>query len=111
MSNDTIRNGLIDAINEMTRLLEHCDDPNQAFELRIKIRELFHQLDRVIVATLDAATPQFNEALTTLNELTASARKSRQNIDNVSATITKAAETVAKVEKVIKGVVGVLAIL
>ena len=111
MSDETIRKNLIDAINEMTRLLEACNDPDEKFKIRIKIRELFHELDKVIVATLDSGTDEFNEALKSLKELTKKANEARDDLEKVAEVINKAAEAVGKVEKTVKGVVGVLAIL
>ena len=111
MSNETIRQGLVDAINEIARLLEHCDDPNLAFELKIKKMELFHELDLVIVTTLTAGTADFNHALASLTELTAAAKAAKDDVNKIAVTINKAAEAVGRVAKLVKGVVGVLAIL
>lgn len=111
MSNETIRVNLVNAINEMSKLLEVCNDENQKFELRIKIRELFQRLDRVIVATLDSGTPEFDEAIKSLKSLTAKAIEAKQDLDKIAVTITKAAKAIGKVEKLLKNVVGVLAIL
>lgn len=111
MSNETIRENLVNAINEMTRLLEVCNDENEKFELRIKIRELFQRLDRVIVATLDSGTPDFAEAVESLKSLTAKAIEAKSDLEKVTETINKAAEAIGKVEKLVKNVVGVLAIL
>ena len=111
MSNETIRNGLVDAINEMTQLLEVCEDSNQEFDLRIKIRELFQKLDRVIVTMLDSETIEFIEALKSLKELTKKAKEAKKDLEKVTETIKKAAEAVGKVEKLVKDVSGILAIL
>ena len=111
MSNETIRGNLVNAINEMTRLLEVCNDENEKFELRIKIRELFQRLDRVIVATLDSGTPEFAEAVESLKSLTAKAIEAKNDLEKVADTINKASEAIGKVEKLVKNVVGVLAIL
>lgn len=108
---ETIRVNLVNAINEMNKLLEVCNDENQKFEIRIKIRELFQRLDRVIVATLDSGTPEFAEAIESLKSLTAKAIEAKQSLDKVAETINKAAEAIGKVEKLVKNVVGVLAIL
>ncbi|MEJ1355966.1 MAG: hypothetical protein RPU91_13925 [Candidatus Sedimenticola sp. (ex Thyasira tokunagai)] len=111
MSNNTIRRNLIDAINEMTQLLEACNDADQKFKIRIKIRELFHELDKVIVATLDSGTDEFKEALKSLKELTKQAKEARDDLEKVAKTINKAAKAIGKVEKLVKGVVGVIAVL
>ena len=111
MSNETIRKNLIDAINEMTQLLEVCNDTDEKFKIRIKIRELFHELDKVIVATLDSGTVEFNEALKSLKELTREAKEAHDDLEKVAKTINKAAEAIGKVEKLVKGIVGVIAVL
>ncbi len=111
MYNETIRQNLIDAINEMTRLLEVCNDSNQQFEIRIKIRELFQRLDRVIVAILDSSTPEFTEAIEALKGLTKRAEEAKNDLEKVADTINKAAEAIGKVEKLIANVAGVMAIL
>lgn len=111
MSDETIRKNLVDSINEMTRLLEVCQDSNQQFELRIKIRELFQRLDRVIVATLDSSSQEFKDAIDALQALTKKATEAKDDLNKVAETINKAAEAVGKVEKLVKNVAGVLAIL
>ncbi|CAH1202634.1 conserved hypothetical protein [Candidatus Nitrotoga sp. BS] len=111
MSNETIRGNLVDAINELNKLLETCNDENLKFEIRIKIRELYQRLDRVIVATLDATTTEFADAIDALKSLTAKANKAKQDIDKVAAVINQAAKAISKVEKLITNVAGVLAIL
>lgn len=110
MSKETIRKNLVDSINEMTHLLEVCQDSNQQFELRIKIRELFQRLDRVIVATLDSSTQEFTDAIDALKALTKKAKRAKNDLGKVAETINKAAEAVEKVEKLVKNIVGVLAI-
>ncbi len=111
MSNQTIRLGLVDAINQLMRLADACDDANQVFELNIKIRELFQRLDRVIVAELESSSVAFDEALIALDKLTASAKEAMDDTNKVAATIAKANDAIAKVEKVVTGVMGILAIL
>ncbi|OGB22443.1 MAG: hypothetical protein A3I66_04025 [Burkholderiales bacterium RIFCSPLOWO2_02_FULL_57_36] len=111
MPNQTIRGNLVDAINELNKLLEICPDENQCFEIRIKIRELFQRLDRVIIATLDSSTMEFDEAIKALQALTKEAEKAKTQLDRVAEVINKAAKAVAKVEKLVKNVTGVLAIL
>lgn len=111
MAKETVRKNLVDAINELTKLLEVCKDPNERFELRIKIRELFQRLDRVIVATLDSETPEFSEAVESLKALTKKAKEARAHLDKVADTINAAGEAINKVEKLVKNIAGVLAIL
>lgn len=111
MTNNTIRGNLVDAINEITILLEVCEDPNQCFEIRIKIRELFHMLDRVIVASLDSTTPEFDEAITALQALTTKATEAKLSLNKVAEVIQKAATAIGKVEKLVKNVAGVLSII
>ena len=78
MSDNTIRGNLVDAINEMTKVLDLCEDPNQCFEIKIKIRELFHRLDRVIVASLDPTTEEFEDAIKALQVLTLTAKRHKR---------------------------------
>ena len=111
MQNETIRKNLVDSINEMTRLLEVCQDSNQQFELRIKIRELFQRLDRVIVATLESNTQDFKDAVEALQVLTKKAKEAKEELNKVEETIDKAAEAVGKLEKLLKNVVGLISIL
>jgi len=111
MLNQTIRGSLVDAIDAMTRLLAVCEDPNQAFELRIKIRELFQKLDRVIVTSLDSGSEAFEQALIELEQLTTTAIAAKEDLAQVTATLEQATRALTKVEKLVKGVIGVLAIL
>jgi len=111
MSTQTIRGNLVDAINELNKLLEVCTDENQCFEIRIKIRELFQRLDRVIIATLDSSTVEFDDAIKSLQDLTKEAKTAKTKLDKVAEVINKAAIAVGKVEKLVKNVAGVLPIL
>lgn len=111
MANETVRANLIDAINEMTRLLEVCPDSNLQFEIRIRIRELFQRLDRVIVATLDSGTQEFADAIASLQTLTAAAIEAKSDITRISETVNHAADAIRKVEKLVKNVTGVLKIV
>ncbi len=111
MSNDTIRKHLIDAINEMSKLLELSTDSNQKFELRIKIRELFHRLDRVIIASLNPATAEFNDAIESLKELTNQAKEAQVNLGKTIGIINKATKAIQKVEKLVKNIAGVMVIV
>lgn len=108
MANETVRVNLVNAINELTRLLEVCPDTNQQFEIRVRIRELFQRLDRVIVATLDSGTKEFDDAIASLKVLTESAIKAKTDLDQIAVTINNAAEAIQKVEKLVKNVSRVL---
>lgn len=111
MANETIRGNIVDAINEMNKLLEVCKDDNQCFEIRIKIRELFQRLDRVIIASLDATTPEFSDAISALKDLTNEAKRAKTKLDKVATVINKAATAIGKVEKLVTNVSGVLKIV
>jgi uncharacterized protein (UPF0147 family) len=111
MPDNTIRGNIVNAINELNKLLEVCQDPNECFEIRIKIRELFQRLDRVIIASLDSTTPEFDAAIQALQSLTKAATEAKVKLDKVAAVIAKAATAVSKVEILVKNVAGVLAIL
>jgi len=108
--NKTIRVGLIDAIDQMMRLSDVCDDPNQKFEINLKVRALYQMLDRVIVTTLQTTDADFEQALLALDELTQQAISATASVTMVAETITKAADAIGKIEKLVAGVVGILAI-
>lgn len=109
MSNETLRGNLVDSINKMTRLLEICP-AHQRFELRAMIRELMQRLDRVLVATLDSATPEFAAAIASLHDLKKKAEHAKADLEEVAATIEQAAVAVDRLEEVVRNVVGVMAI-
>lgn len=111
MTDETIRGNLVDAINELNKLLEVCTDSNQCFEIRIKIRELYQRLDRVIVATLDSSTAEFDAAIVALQDLTKAATKAKDNLNKVATVLKKAATAISKVEKLVTNVAGVLTLL
>ena len=111
MSDNTIRGNIVDAINEMTKLLDICEDENQCFEIRIKIKELFQRLDRVIVASLDSTTPDFDDAIKALQSLTKQATDAKASLDKVAAVINKAAIAIGKVEKLVSNVTGAIKFL
>lgn len=108
MSSNTIRGNLVDALNEMTKLLEVCENRDQCFEIRIKIRELFQSLDRVIAASLDSTTPDFDDAIKALQSLTNEATEAKRKLDKVAVVINKAATAIGKVEKLVRNVTGIL---
>ena len=111
MATRTVRSSLIDAINEMTQLLENTEDANQQFEVRLKIRELYHRLDRVIITSLVPGSNDFKQALDALAELTKQAKTAKKDLDKIPDTIKSATKAIKKVEKLVKGVSGVLKIL
>ena len=111
MATRTVRSSLIDAINEMTQLLENTEDANQQFEVRLKIRELYHRLDRVIITSLVPGSNDFKQALDALTELTKQAKTAKKDLDKIPDTIKSATKAIKKVEKLVKGVSGVLKIL
>lgn len=104
MSNEVIRKKLIESINEITELLEACDDSSQEFELRMKLRTLFQQLNAITLVTLDAKSTEFNEAVASLNKLTESANEAKKDLGKVAQTLNKADKVVGKIEKLIKSV-------
>lgn len=108
MADETIRNNLVNAINDMTRLLETSISDDQRFELRLKIRELFRRLDQVVVATLESGTPEFDDALASIKSLSRTSREAKEDLGKLEEVLTRATETVAKVEKLVKNVVGVM---
>lgn len=111
MSNETVRGNLVDSINEMTKVLDLCQDSNECFEIKLKIRKLFQLLDRVIIATLDSTTDEFDQAIKSLQSLTLTAKAAQVDLDKVADMIKKSATAIGKVEKLVVNVAGVLAIL
>ena len=87
------------------------DDANQQFEVRLKIRELYHRLDRVIISTLVSGSDDFKAAIEALDDLTKQAKAAKKEIDKIPETIKSATKAIKKVEKLVKGVTGVLKIL
>lgn len=110
MSNETdiIRNNLLDAINELTGLLEVCTDADQQFALRIKIRDLSRQLDQVTVAALDGGSPAFIAAIASIQTLTEQAKTAKEDLQRVAETINKAAQVLASIETLVKNAVGLM---
>jgi len=103
MSNETIRKGLIDAINALTLLHEVCDS-NQEFTLRLKISDLFHQLDRVLMMAVIVEEAELNAAITSIKEVTEMAKEAEYALDKVTETITKAEEVASRLDHLIGGV-------
>ncbi|MDW6005427.1 hypothetical protein [Vibrio mangrovi] len=108
MSNETIRTNLVDALNEMNKLLEVCEDEDQQYEIRIQCKTLFQQLDRVIVATLDAGAAEYKDALSALKDLTSLAVEGKKDLEKMYKVIEKAADVIEKVEKLVKHVTRLL---
>jgi hypothetical protein len=110
MSDETVRGNIVNAINALTHLLEFCADSNQQFEIRVRIRELFCHLDRLIVAVLDSGTREFADTIASLQALTETAIKAKDELDTVTETLKKASEAVGRVEMLVRNVSGVLKI-
>ena len=110
---DTVRGNLIDAINELSKLLDVTQDPNEQFEIRIKLRELYQRLDRVVVADLSSVTTtvKFRAAIDALKALTEAAKEAQRDVAKVSKAIRKAASAVGKVEKLVSNVAGTLPLI
>jgi ABC-type transporter Mla subunit MlaD len=108
MNNTTIRSGLVDSINELTKALHATSDIDQKFQLRLDIKSLFKSLDKVITAELIAGTPAFEDALQSLNSLAVEAKEATDDINKIEALISKTSDVIAKIENVVKGISGVL---
>ena len=106
MSNETIRNNLVDSINELNHLLEVCQDSDQKFAIRMKTRELFQCLDKVIAATLDSSTQEFNDAIESLQVLTSEAKEAKADLNKIAETVKRAEDALGKVETLVKNVAG-----
>lgn len=111
MSQNMMRENLVGAINEMACLLEVCVDIDQRYDLRIKIRQLFQRMDRVIVASLDEHSLEFGAAIKSLAMLSEDARKAKDDLNRIAGTLNKASDAIGKLEKIVKNIDGVTAIL
>lgn len=104
MSTETLRNDLLDTIEEMRKLLEVSEDADQLYELRLKIRELSRQADGLTNASLQAGTPTFDEAVASVHSLARSSREARDDLGKTAEAIGQAAKAVAKVEKLLRNI-------
>jgi predicted phage-related endonuclease len=104
MPENTLRAEILAALAELDMLLEVCEDAEQSYTLRIYMRELSAQLDASILANLNAATPDFEAALTALRELTDEAKQAKSKLDRVVEVINKAAKVVGRLERLAKTV-------
>ena len=111
MKDETLRQHIVDAINDLTQLLELCEDPDQRQALRLKIRELFIQLDEIIVAKIDNDSHAFSEAITALQTLSTQAQEAAEDLEIVATTLSKAADVIEKISKLAKNSIKAAAIL
>lgn len=104
MSTETLRNDLLDSIEEMRQLLEVSEDADQMFELRLKIRELSRQADGLTNTMLQSGSPAFDEALASVRSLAGRSREARDDLGKTARAINQATKTIAKVEKLLKNI-------
>jgi methyl-accepting chemotaxis protein len=108
MTDTTLRAAITNSLNELSNLKFQTTDPEQLNEIRDNCLTLLHQLDKVLDNILDNQTPDFIQALKSLNELTAMAKEAADDVNKIAATIQKAADAIGKVGKVVTNLAGFL---
>jgi len=98
----TLRNSLIDALNELQPLLTTDITDEERTTLRKRIRILYAQLDEVLVQDISDSTDEFNQALEALQNAVKVAVDAKNKIDKIANVINKTADAIGKLEKVLK---------
>jgi len=98
----TLRNSLIDALNELQPLLTSDITDEERTTLRKRIRILYAQLDEVLIQDISDSTDEFNQALAALQNAAKAAVDAKNKIDKVANVINKTADAIGKLEKVLK---------
>ena len=105
----TLREGLVNAINELNKLLLETSDPGERKEIRNLRRIYVTLIEEVVRITISRRTNAFREAAESLEEARKAAVAAKRDIKKIADAIDKAASAAAAVNKVVKFGIGVLA--
>jgi hypothetical protein len=99
---NTLRKNIIDAINELNKLLHLSITEEEKITIRKKRRLLFLLLEEVIEQQIDPTSPDFSKAIKALKNATKSAIAAKDDISQVAETIKKVTTAAKLVEKIVK---------
>ncbi len=104
----TLRRSIVDAINELNKLLSLTKDEEQKQAIYKLKRILYTLLDEVIKQDLSNNTPLFQDALESLKEATEVSKKAIKDLEKVVDAINKTALAAKAVDKVVNLGIGLL---
>jgi ABC-type transporter Mla subunit MlaD len=87
---------LDDAVKKLDDLWLVCKDPDQKNKIADQRDALDEQAGDLADLTLKDGTPELSAAIASLNDLTATAIKAKEEIDDVAKTIKNVADTITK---------------
>lgn len=101
----TVRQSIVDAINELNKVLPIiANEPAQFPMLMLQRSRLQRQLVLVLSDTLTGSEADLSDALASLKEATQSAKEAQEDIARVDHMLGKMTKAIKAVGKVIKGV-------
>ncbi|WP_194435375.1 hypothetical protein [Vibrio fluminensis] len=100
----TVRQGIVDAINELNKVLPAIANEPSFPMLMLQRSRLQRQLIFVLSDTLTGSNDDLSDALSALQEVIATAREAQQDIDQVQRVMSKITKAIKAVEKVVDGI-------
>lgn len=104
----TLRETLVNTINEFNKLMNENIPHEQKVEIRKKRRLYFALLEEIIDQELPASTPGFDKVISALKKAAETAQKARGNIQLVSEALTAIAAAANVVDEIVKTGMGML---
>lgn len=99
--NQTLRHGLVDAINELRKLLFQTQDEQEETQIR-KLRNVYFELlEAVIRQEIDRRTQEFTLAVVQLEAARKNAVKAKKDIGMIAEAITSAADAAKTVSRIV----------
>jgi hypothetical protein len=98
----TLREGLVNTLNEINKLIRAADDDDEEEKLRRWRRIYFALLDEVVRQEIDATTHEFKEAVEALGAAQKQAVEAKESIDKIADAINKAAKAAKAVDTIVK---------
>jgi hypothetical protein len=102
MTATNLRGGLSDLVNSLNKARNNCTDPAHQTELQKLIRVHMLLWEEVIRQTLDSSTPDYQQALTAINEAEKHAQSAIADVNRMAEMIAKATTAAKAVDKVVQ---------
>jgi hypothetical protein len=106
---ETIRENLVDLINELNKLLILTKNPEEEDKIRQARRVGLALLEEVIKQEIKSNTREFREAIASLKEAQEAVEAAKQDIKKISDAINRTVLAAKAVDKIVKLGIGLLA--
>lgn len=106
---ETIRQNLVNLINELNKLLILTTDPEEEEKIRRARRVSLSLLEEVIKQEIKSNTREFREAISSLKEAQDAVETAKQDVKKISDAINRTVLAAKAVDKIVKLGINLLA--